>query len=160
MDLNHEQFGFAISKSPLDYHGHRPNRMEILHPGLPPAAEGTSDHITGYERTVSRSPKTGKRYKTPKVEPVPGAHPKAAGFIDFTPTSSGPYIHYMQTRSDLQGQGVGRQMVDKFYEHHKDAQEVDWGRVMHPGAEAMFHDRRAQQDKPGYKGPRTYGKLH
>lgn len=169
MELNPEQFGFTISKSPLDYSGnapsfggggYHPKRMEILHPDLPPAPKTDQDHVTGYTRTHRRSPSTGRLYKKPKEEQIPGAHPKAAGFIDYSETTHGPFIHFMETRQDLQGHGVGRQMVDKFYEHHRDAQEVDWGRILHPAAEHMFMDRREKQDEPGYQGPRSYGKTY
>lgn len=88
--------------------------------------------------------------------------PGLVAFLDFTTPWRLPddfYIHYTYVRPDQRGKGYARKLMDYVYRKHSDASWIDWGKIVNPGMEKLFQERRRESNQPGYEGPHTTGKV-
>ena len=127
-------------RSPLSYNrGYDIQRLAVVSPDVP-----TPDVVTrrtGSAKSVAETdywnPKvevhrsnTGKPLKSPKVVSNPSAAaPGTASFMDFEDLGSEVYVHYMNTRQDLRGQGHGNRLMDHLAGQFPD-KDINLGRVM------------------------------
>lgn len=141
--------------SPLDYPGYaRVQRLSLVDRTAPPAPAGMA-YFAPTTRTVMRDPSTGRAYRKPRVISIPFAFPGTVAFIDYSELGDGSiYIHYMLTRRDLARRGYARRLVEALYARFADRPSIDWGDILHPGAEKLWRQMRARSG-----APRTYGKV-
>jgi GNAT superfamily N-acetyltransferase len=142
--------------SPLPYpRSGEVQRISLIDPDAGPALPNHG-YFAPTTRKVTRSP-TGRAYKAPKVETLPGALPGTVAFLDYhllPGTGGAVYLDFYSVRPDFRGQGLGRRIIEEFYLQFADAPWIDWGEVVSREAQATW--RRMKSD-PGV--PRTYGKV-
>lgn len=137
----------AIVPTPLQYPRFGPGRrrMQLLDTDAPPPAPRET-YFAETKRELRT--KTGAKYKTPRYETTPGAHPNAVSFVDYH--ERGPnysYIDYMKTRNDSRGAGHARELVSAIYEQHEKLRQdtgqpatVHWGQIMDPAAGKLHQE--------------------
>lgn len=109
---------FKEMKSPLDYHGHRPNRLALC----------------------DSSVKERDPYQTYFKD----EDPCIVAFLDWSPYGSGDnsslYIHYMFSR--MTNKGFAKKLVGEFYRRNLKKVgpdgTMDWGKLMHDAAKKLF----------------------
>ena len=124
------------SKSPLDYHGIRPDRLSLE--GVEPA-DGKQSYFPEGSKTVGFADYS-----------VQTRH----SMLDGKPYKS-VFVHYISVRNDHRGKGRARALVDSLYKKFKDANEIDWGRLHSDAMVDLLRQRKANE-KVGE--PRTYFK--
>ena len=110
-------------RSPLSYNrGYDIQRLAVVSPDV--TTPDVVTRRTGSAKSVAETdywnPKvevgraaSGKPLKTPKVVDNPSAAaPGTASFMDFEDRGHEVYVHYMNTRQDLRGQGHGNRLMD------------------------------------------------
>lgn len=122
---------FVRSPSPLAYKHTAPvQRLALVVPGAGAARAGETYFAP---TTVTAN---GKR------EALPGAGDDVVAFIDWHETPYGVMIDFMSTRSDYRRLGCGTLAALELRSVVGDGVEIDFGKVMHDGAERIF--RRVQ----------------
>ena len=115
---------FVESKSPLDYHGSRPQRIALCDSSF-------TEPVVG----------------DPYFEDL---DPCVVAFLDFESYGGDSlYIHYMNTRGDVRNKGYARKLVNEFYRRHgkkvtQPLGTMNWGRVLHKGAVKLFREMEAK----------------
>lgn len=102
-------------KSPLDYHGVKPERLYIIDSSVPPSKD---------------------RY----FKDQPGL----VAFLDYSRQGDGIFIHYINTRPDQRRKGYMRFLVDYLYDLHKNAGWIDFGRIFNDGVEKIWREKKTQ----------------
>lgn len=123
-------------------------RYALVDPSASPPPSNTTYFVDTTRKT--RTGANGRALKTPRVTTVPGAAPGTVAFIDFHPYgANGLYIDYMRVRPDLQGHGLGNQLVSSFYQaaSTRGIVLIDWGKVMHEHAWKIMLRMRAEYPK-------------
>lgn len=138
--------------SPLEYP--RPGIFQRFALWSPEAGPTTERYFAPTER-VHRYGKTGKLLKTPRIETFPGARPGTLAWLDWHQLAPGDlYIDFMTVRSDWRSHGLGRQLVEQFYQQvviPRGYAYVDWGQILSDYAERLFHHMRRQHPQIQHK---------
>jgi hypothetical protein len=138
-------FEIYQEESPLAYvKSNDVHRFGIWSPELANVPFKSKDfYFAPTETKVHRNPATGRKYKVPHIEIVPGSRPGTIGFVDWhtygDASDRGVYIDYMKVRSDWLRTGSGKAMVEAFYRTVMPGMtSVHWGKIMSPYAWKIY----------------------
>lgn len=148
---------FRDEPSPLDYHGHRPQRLSLVDSTAPPP-DAKEVYFAQTTKKIKYSP-TGRTLKTPKTEVVPGASPGVVAWVDYDAIpgfDSGAKagkgrlaIHYVTVRRDQRGKGLMRKLLDELLVRNADLGSVDFGEVHSPTVWKYAQELRAIYEREG-----------
>lgn len=140
---------FHEETSPLDYErSDNVYRFALFAPELVDVPFLPGDTYFAVTERVHRYGANRRLLKKPRIEITPGAQPGTLAWLDWHTTApSDIYIDFMKVRNDWRGRGIGRQLVEGFYQHVVDRDAVtyvNWGDIMSDYAEKLFHYMRRQ----------------
>lgn len=138
-NLHADQFSIEEQgETPLRYKHGGVQRLAATHPDVPPAGRAQRPHgkakdVPGMdywhpEVEVGRAA-SGKPLTKPKVVQNPSAaKPGTAAFLDYEDRGSDVYVHYMNTRSDMTGRGLGNRLMSHLADQFPD-RTINLGRI-------------------------------
>jgi GNAT superfamily N-acetyltransferase len=124
------------------------------------------DHILPVKRmsvVEDDAPPTDEAYFAPIVKTRIGSiiinkQPDLVGFLDWHSSVSGwVHIDYVLVRKDFRRLGIATLLIEEFYQRHRDAMGVDWGRIMDDSMLKLFQRRRLAEHSGAT--PRSIGKV-
>lgn len=130
--------------TPLDYKTSADiQRLAIVDTSAPPPDPKDTSFAGGVQKGTKG---------TSKLKP---AEPGTVAFIDYSLYDGGTrvFIHFMETRQDQRKKGHSSKLLDSLYDKFKDADEINWGKVMSDEAERLFRKYQAREKPP------THGKI-
>ncbi len=149
---------FLDEPSPLDYHGHSPQRISLVDPTTPPPEPG--DHYFAVTtRTVKRGA-TGRDLKKPRIETTPGAGPGVVAFLDYDVHGDGSiFVHYVATRRDQRGRGYMTALLEELLRRHKAAPWIDLGKVFSESAWRWLEKKKMEDPTSKLHGKKWNGRY-